>query len=86
MRRSNLRQLSEEDQWRELPGEGLGETRRRSTITITDPIKILFAILLPPLGVFFEVGFTGHFWLNIVLTLLGYLPGIVHALYVILRY
>ena len=59
---------------------------RRSSITITDPIKILCAILLPPLGVFFEVGFKGHFWLNILLTLLGYIPGIIHALYVILRY
>jgi len=59
---------------------------RRSTITVTDPIKILFAILLPPLGVFFEVGFKGHFWLNIVLTLLGYVPGIIHAIYVILRH
>jgi uncharacterized membrane protein YqaE (UPF0057 family) len=58
----------------------------RSTITITDPIKILFAILLPPLGVFFEVGLKGHFWLSILLTLLGYFPGILHALYVILRH
>ena len=55
-------------------------------VTITDPIKILFAILLPPLGVFFEIGLTGHFWLNILLTLFGYIPGIVHALYVILRH
>jgi uncharacterized membrane protein YqaE (UPF0057 family) len=59
---------------------------RRSTITLSDPIKILFAILLPPLGVFFEVGFKGHFWLNILLTLLGYIPGIIHAIYVILRH
>ena len=59
---------------------------RRSSITISDPLKILCAILLPPLGVFFEVGLTGHFWLNILLTLLGYIPGIIHALYVILRY
>jgi uncharacterized membrane protein YqaE (UPF0057 family) len=40
-------------------------------VTITDPIKLLFAILLPPLGVFLEVGLKGHFWLNILLTLLG---------------
>jgi uncharacterized membrane protein YqaE (UPF0057 family) len=59
---------------------------KRSTITITDPIKLLFAILLPPLGVFFEVGLKGHFWLNILLTLLGYVPGIIHAIYVILRH
>lgn len=64
----------------------LEQMESRSTITITDPIKILFAILLPPLGVFFEVGLKGHFWLSIVLTLLGYFPGIIHALYVILRH
>jgi len=54
-------------------------------VTATDPIKILFAILLPPLGVFLEVGLKGHFWLNILLTLLGFIPGIIHALYVILK-
>jgi uncharacterized membrane protein YqaE (UPF0057 family) len=57
-----------------------------STVTGSDIIKIIFAILLPPLGVFFEVGLKGHFWLNILLTLLGYIPGIIHALYVILRH
>ena len=56
----------------------------RSTVTGSDIFKILFAILLPPLGVFLEVGLKGHFWLNILLTLLGYIPGIIHALYVIL--
>ena len=55
-------------------------------VTPTDPIKIIFAILLPPVGVFLEVGLTGHFWLNILLTLLGYVPGIIHALYVILKH
>ena len=42
--------------------------------TATDPIKIIFAILLPPLGTFLEVGFKGHFWLNILLTLFGFIP------------
>lgn len=54
--------------------------------TATDPIKIIFAILLPPVGVFMEVGLKGHFWLNLLLTLLGYIPGIIHALYVILKH
>jgi uncharacterized membrane protein YqaE (UPF0057 family) len=26
-----------------------------------------------------------HFWFNIILTLLGYIPGIVHAVYIIAR-
>jgi uncharacterized membrane protein YqaE (UPF0057 family) len=50
-----------------------------------DLIRILLAILLPPLGVFLQVGLGLQFWLNILLTLLGYIPGIVHALWVILK-
>ena len=55
-------------------------------VTATDPIKIILAILLPPVGTFMEVGLTGHFWLNILLTIFGYVPGIIHALYVILKH
>jgi uncharacterized membrane protein YqaE (UPF0057 family) len=50
-----------------------------------DIIRIIIAILLPPLGVFLQVGFGGAFWLNILLTLLGYIPGIVHAVYIIAK-
>ncbi len=50
-----------------------------------DVIRILLAIILPPVGVFFEVGLGLHFWLNILLTLFGYIPGIIHAVWVILR-
>ena len=51
-----------------------------------DLIRIIFAIILPPLGVFLQVGIGKHFWLNIVLTILGFVPGIIHAFYVILKY
>ena len=50
-----------------------------------DLIRILIAILLPPLGVFLQVGIGMHFWVNIVLTLLGYIPGIIHAVWVIAK-
>jgi uncharacterized membrane protein YqaE (UPF0057 family) len=50
-----------------------------------DIIRVLLAILLPPLGVFLQVGLGLQFWLNILLTLLGYIPGIIHAMWVILR-
>ncbi len=50
-----------------------------------DPIRILFAILLPPLGVFLQVGLGLHFWINILLTILGYVPGIVHAVWIIAK-
>ena len=50
-----------------------------------DIIRIIIAILLPPLGVFLQVGFAGAFWLNILLTLSGYFPGIIHAVYIIAK-
>ena len=49
-----------------------------------DLLRIILSVLLPPVGVALQVGLSFHFWLNIVLTLLGYVPGIIHALYVIL--
>ena len=36
-----------------------------------------------PLGVFLEVGFGTHFWFGIILTLLGFIPGIIHTVYII---
>lgn len=48
-----------------------------------DILRILLAILLPPLGVFLQVGLGLQFWLNVLLTLLGYVPGIIHAVYII---
>ncbi len=51
-----------------------------------DLFRIIIAILLPPLGVFLQVGIGLQFWINIVLTILGYIPGIVHAIWVIVKY
>ncbi len=48
-----------------------------------DVFKIILAVILPPLGVFLEVGIGKHFWINIILTLLGFIPGIIHAVYII---
>ena len=50
-----------------------------------DVIRVILSILLPPLGVFLQVGIGLQFWINIVLTLLGYIPGIIHAVWVIAR-
>ncbi len=50
-----------------------------------DLIRIIIAILLPPLGVFLQVGFGKDFWINILLTLLGYVPGLVHAIWIIAK-
>ncbi|MGH3086195.1 MAG: YqaE/Pmp3 family membrane protein [Rubrobacteraceae bacterium] len=48
-----------------------------------DIIRLILSILIPPLGVFLQVGFGFHFFLNILLTILGYVPGVIHAAYII---
>lgn len=50
-----------------------------------DIIRIILSVLLPPLGVFLQVGLGMHFWLNILSTLLGYFPGLIHAIYIIAK-
>lgn len=42
--------------------------------------------LFQPLGVFFEKGCDAQLALNILLTILGYIPGIIHAIWVIFYY
>ncbi len=48
-----------------------------------DLIRILATVLLPPLGVFLQVGLGRAFWINVLLTLLFYFPGLIHGIYVI---
>lgn len=53
--------------------------------TSTDIVRLILAIILPPVGVAMQVGFTTQFWINLLLTLLGYLPGVIHAVWIIAR-
>ncbi len=48
-------------------------------------LRIILCFFLPPLAVFLTVGVRFHFWLNLVLTLLGVVPGMIHALWVVAR-
>ncbi len=50
-----------------------------------DLLRILVSVLLPPLGVFLQEGIGTQFWINILLTLMGYVPGLVHAVWIIAR-
>ncbi|WP_299031385.1 YqaE/Pmp3 family membrane protein [uncultured Sulfitobacter sp.] len=50
-----------------------------------DIIRIILSVIIPPLGVFLQVGIGKHFWINILLTILGYIPGLVHAVYIVAR-
>ena len=48
-------------------------------------LKIVLAIILPPVAAFMQVGIGMHFWLNIVLTILGLVPGMIHAIWLIAK-
>jgi uncharacterized membrane protein YqaE (UPF0057 family) len=49
-------------------------------------LRILLAILVPPLGVFLTFGFGSTFIINVLLTLLGWLPGSIHAVWAIVKH
>ncbi|WP_232058437.1 YqaE/Pmp3 family membrane protein [Nibribacter ruber] len=50
----------------------------------TNIIEIIFAILIPPLGVFLHEGeLNTRFWVSVLLTLLFVIPGIIYALLVV---
>lgn len=51
-----------------------------------DLVNLLVTLFVPPLGVALKVGFGGHFWLNLALTIFGfYVAGLVHGVYIVLR-
>lgn len=44
-------------------------------------MRLVLAFLLPPMSAYLAAGASGAFWVNLLLTLLGYLPGVLHALW-----
>lgn len=48
-------------------------------------IRIILAIFLPPIAVLMTAGIGVQFFLNILLTILGIVPGMIHALWIVMR-
>ena len=53
--------------------------------TLVLVLKIIVAIILPPAAAFWQVRISLHFWVNILLTVLGVIPGMIHALWLIVK-
>ncbi|KZF23603.1 putative stress response RCI peptide [Xylona heveae TC161] len=53
-------------------------------VTASELCDIIVAIFIPPLGVFLKRGCGADLLINICLSILGYVPGIIHALYIIM--
>ncbi|CZT18523.1 probable RIC1 protein [Ramularia collo-cygni] len=52
----------------------------------SDVLLYLLAIFIPPLAVVLKRGCTADFLINILLTILGWIPGVIHAWYVISKH
>ncbi|CAN6877129.1 hypothetical protein F2Q70_00032313 [Brassica cretica] len=65
-----------------MADEGSGSGSGSGTANCID---IVLAILLPPLGVFLKFGCHVEFWICLALTFLGYIPGIIYAIYAITK-
>lgn len=52
-------------------------------VSEVDIVSVILALFLPPLGVFMKKGFGQSLLINCLLTLLGFFPGMIHALFVI---
>ena len=45
-------------------------------------LTIILSVLLPPVAVLMNRGFGSAFLLNVILTILGWVPGVIHAIIV----
>lgn len=50
-----------------------------------DILRISLSVIIPPIGVFLQVGLGLHFRLNILLTPLGHFPGLILVVSAMLR-
>ena len=49
-------------------------------------IRFALGILVPPIGVFLTYGVSTTLFINILLTLLGWVPGIIHGVWAIAKH
>jgi len=70
-----------------------GESIQKSLNTLGERLKqlsgyevflVILAIVMPPVAAFLKVGLSTHFWINIILTILGMVPGQIHALWLVM--
>ncbi len=48
-------------------------------------LLVILAFFIPPLAVGLKEGVTNQFWINLILTIIFWFPGMIHAMVVVLR-
>jgi uncharacterized membrane protein YqaE (UPF0057 family) len=51
-----------------------------------ETFKMFLLFVVPPWAVYLDTGFSRVFWLNVLLTLIGFYPGVMHAVFVFLKH
>ncbi|HTA28329.1 MAG TPA: YqaE/Pmp3 family membrane protein [Bacteroidia bacterium] len=64
--------------------ESESEAHARVDVDVSYVVIILCAIFIPPLGVGLMYGIDSYFWIDLILTLLFFFPGMIFALIVVL--
>jgi len=59
-------------------------TQINKMAAVWDLILIIIAFFLPPLAAFFKKGLHHEFWISVLLTILGWLPGVLYTWWIIL--
>lgn len=67
------------------PGHSAERISMAQETQISKVLLIVIAFFIPPLAVGLKAGIGGPLILNIILTLLFWLPGFLHALYLLLK-
>jgi uncharacterized membrane protein YqaE (UPF0057 family) len=71
--------------FREIKRELKKAKHSANSVSETDKVLlIILAILLPPLAVYLKDGIGTTFWIDLVLTLLFFIPGVIYALLIVL--
>jgi uncharacterized membrane protein YqaE (UPF0057 family) len=61
----------------------VGSDGQAQTEGKSDFVRLVLAAVFPPAGAFLQVGFGMAFWLNCLLTCFFWIPGVLHAVWVI---
>jgi len=52
---------------------------------VVNVVRIILALLISPVAAFLTVGIGLHFWLNILLSIFFWVPGMIHALWLVVK-
>jgi uncharacterized membrane protein YqaE (UPF0057 family) len=55
------------------------ETFEKTQSSVSPAMNKILAIFFPPISVLFTYGIGKKFFLNLLLTIIGWLPGVIHA-------